>query len=186
MKTRENLCLPSELIKPTSYYNKQFWVINDKHWMFLLGSLAVFLSLSIAAALEVLNYSSVVTDTGVHELQLSPAFTVLSPSFEDASIVKCPSVYPSSNFLSLFLFLSPACSLPSLRGLSDLLVNLCGYSELCLCYWKHPSNTPISHDVKMIGCALFGYPFPIAGHDWREQPEMMGFLCDTAKKGKKR
>lgn len=35
----------------------------------------------------------------------------------------------------------------------------------------------------MIGCALFGYPFPIAGHDWREQPEMMD-LCDTAKKKK--
>lgn len=120
-------------------------------------------------------------------MRLSPA----SPSSEDAALIKVyPSaLYPSSNFLSLSpflsLLLSSARPLPSLCGLSDLPVNSCGYSELCLCYWKHPSNTPISHDVKMIGCAVFGYPFPIAGHDWREQPEMMGLLCDTAKKGKK-
>lgn len=53
---------------------------------------------------------------------------------------------------------------------------------LWLWYWKHRSNTPTSHDVEMIGCALFGYPFPIAGHDWRGEPEMKG--CCTAKKRK--
>lgn len=38
----------------------------------------------------------------------------------------------------------------------------------------------------MIGCALFGYQFPFAGHGWRAQPEMMGLLCDTAKKEKEK
>lgn len=36
----------------------------------------------------------------------------------------------------------------------------------------------------MIGYALFGYPFPIACHDWRELPEMMGLLRDAAKRKK--
>lgn len=121
---------------------------------------------------------------GGSSLQLSPALTVLSPTFEDAALIKvCPNPY-SNSFFYVSLLLSPAYPLPSLCGPADLPVNLCGYSEPCLSYWKHPSNTPISHHVKMIGCALFEYPFPIAGHDWREQPEMMGLLRDTAKKEK--
>lgn len=123
----------------------------------------------------------------IQSLALSSTYCIISQFWRCSSFVKvCPYVYPSSNLLSLSLFLSPARPLPRLCGLSDLPVNSCGYSELCLCYWKHPSNIPISHDVKMIGCALFGYPFPIAGHGWREQSEMMGLLCDSAKKKKEK
>lgn len=88
--------------------------------------------------------------------------------------------------LSLSLLHPSAHPLPSRCGLSDLAVNLCGCSELSLCYWKHPFNTPISYDVQMIGCAVFGYPFPIAGHDWSELPEMMSLLCDASKKTQKK
>lgn len=33
---------------------------------------------------------------------------------------------------------------------------------------------------------MFGYPFPIAGHDWSELPEMMSLLCDASKKTPKK
>lgn len=64
--------------------------------------------------------------------------------------------------LLLCLALVPPCAMRSLWPSGELVRLL----RVELCYWKHPSNTPISHDVQMIGCALFGYPFPIAGHDW--------------------
>lgn len=73
--------------------------------------------------------------------------------------------------------------LPSACGLSDLPVNPGGCSEQCLCYWKHPSKSAISHDVQMIGCVVFGYPFTFTGQVWRELPMMMmSFLCDAAKR----
>ncbi len=165
------------------YYTMQFGAINGKHRVFLLGSLAACFSLSPAASLEVLRKNSAVTDTGVHELyflchiavvRLSLAFCVFIFQFWRCSSSQFVILSFHYHTFFLSLLLSPARPLPSWCGLSDLPVNSCGYSELCLCYWKHPSNTPISHDVKMIGCALFGYPFPIAGHDWRELLEMMG------------
>lgn len=60
-------------------------------------------------------------------------------------------------------------------------------TQSCACVIGNtPPNTHISRDVKMIGCALFGYPFQIAGHDWRELPGMMGLLRDAAKKGEEK
>lgn len=95
-------------------------------------------------------------------------------------------IQPELKFIHLCIILVLCCSahpLPPPCGLSDLPVNSCGCSELCLCYWKHPSKSAISHDVQMIGCAVFGYPFSFTGHDWRELPVMMmSFLCDAAKK----
>lgn len=132
------------------------------------------------------NSNSVVTDTQVHELCFLGSQQHIQYYLPDLKMQLssfCPprlrhSLSSSSSSLPL-----PS---PCMRSLSDLPVNSCGYSELCLRYWKHPSNTPISLDVKMIGCALFGYPFQIAGHDWRELPEMMGLLCDAAKRGREK
>lgn len=167
--------------------------------MFLLGSLAVF------SITKLLWRFSVSAEWSLTQRSMNCVSLVLDCSFEVPAcrshhhlqnylpfmkmqlLSKCPSVYRLLTF-SLFCSLLPCAArpLPSLCGLSDLPVNLCGYSELCLCYWKHPTNTPISHNVKMIGCALFGYPFPIAGHYWREQPVMKGLLHDIARNKKKR
>lgn len=54
----------------------------------------------------------------------------------------------STPFLTFFLFLFTAHPLSFLCGLFPTSRWTCVAPELCLCYWKHPSNIPISHDVK--------------------------------------
>lgn len=168
--------------------------MNDKHWIFLLGFLAVFVSLVLlllwrftVSTVWSLTQGSTNFPWCCRYEALTSAYSIISQFRRcscSQSLSFCLPLFKVSLFLSLLH--SSARPLPSRCGLSDLLVNLCGCSEQSLCYWKHPSNTPISHDVQMIGCAVFGYPFPIAGHDWSELPEMMSLLCDTAKKEKKK
>lgn len=139
MNTRENLCLHSELITPTSYYNKQFEVINDKHWVFLPGSLAVFF------LLPQLWSFSVTAVWSLTQRSTNSVSSVLSCGYEDpassaqyylsvwkiklySEFVLLSPLLTFSNFLSLFSFCpsaSPSCSSPpfpmrSLRPSSEL------------------------------------------------------------------
>lgn len=121
---------------------------------------------------------------------VSPVFTVLSPVFKrNTARVKVYLSMYGSIYFSLRCCWAHPLPPPPLCGLSDLPVNSCGCSELCLCYWKHPSKSAISYDVQMIGCAVFGYPFSFTGHRWRELPVMMmsfSLQCSQEEKPKKK
>lgn len=127
---------------------------------------------TVSAALKVPSYKLMVNDTGVYELYFLCVILQLCHQCLQAYLQfkKNTARIKVYRYLYFSLWSCSAHPLPLLCGLSDLLVNSCGCSKLCLCYWKHSSKSAISHDVQMIGCVVFGYPFSNTGHDWRELP----------------